>query len=463
MRRRLVTALVIGSALFFGSQGAFAQMSEGEKKASARAAYAEGVELQDKGKPADALRRFETAESLFDAPTHLLHIAECQALTGKLVEAQETYATLDKSTLPAGSPDVFKQAQTQGRAELQVLKPRIPSLRVVIKPDPQTLQNLVVTLNEQTIPGNIAVVTRPVNPGPYRASATATGYATPSAQSFVLAEKEQKTIELVLAQGAIGPVGTAPVVTTQPTPYGAGQTTPPGQAPPPYEQPEANARPRPTTLGLLFGAKLAAFVPSGNVYSGKKFDTYSSAGAGFGLDASFRFARILLAGLSYEWAALGGADANGTVTNSIPSGSQLTYSTHLNYFGVMFGIVPNIDRFSFIGDAGVGYRWLSRTTTLTGGGPDVAVNESFGGAEFVLNAGLSIPIGPIRLVPKVGLAVGSFSSVDCGTSVTACAASSDSSHVIFNVALGIAYSLDLGKKKLSASFAPLSPIASNGR
>ena len=37
----------------------------------------------------EALRRFEAAQSLFDAPTHLLHIAECQALTGKLVEAQE--------------------------------------------------------------------------------------------------------------------------------------------------------------------------------------------------------------------------------------------------------------------------------------------------------------------------------------------------------------------------------------
>src|SRR5262245_26437920 len=117
-----------------------AQMSEGERKAAARAAYAEGVDLQDnKGKPAEALTRFEAAQKLFDAPTHLRHSAECQVLTGKLVEASETYETLSRKTLPAGSPDAFVQAQDQGKAELASLRPRIPTLRVLVKPEPQKL------------------------------------------------------------------------------------------------------------------------------------------------------------------------------------------------------------------------------------------------------------------------------------------------------------------------------------
>src|SRR4051794_25209468 len=95
-----------------------AQMSDGERKAAARAAYTEGVELQEKGKPTEALARFEAAEKLFDAPTHVLRIAECQALTGKLVEASETYETLIRKTLPPNSPDAFVQAQEQGKAEL---------------------------------------------------------------------------------------------------------------------------------------------------------------------------------------------------------------------------------------------------------------------------------------------------------------------------------------------------------
>src|SRR3954452_12837142 len=54
------------------------QMSESERKASARALYAEGVQLQERADCQHALPRFESAQKLYDAPTHLLHIAECQ-------------------------------------------------------------------------------------------------------------------------------------------------------------------------------------------------------------------------------------------------------------------------------------------------------------------------------------------------------------------------------------------------
>src|SRR5882672_5566746 len=50
------------------------QMSESERKASARALYAEGVQLQERADCQHALPRFESAERLYDAPTHLLHI-----------------------------------------------------------------------------------------------------------------------------------------------------------------------------------------------------------------------------------------------------------------------------------------------------------------------------------------------------------------------------------------------------
>ena len=100
-------AFAAAAGLIFLTTSAHAQMSETEKKAAARAAYQEGVKLQDDGKYAEALARFESAEKLFDAPTHLLHIAECQALTGRLVEASETYELLIHKALPAGSPDAF--------------------------------------------------------------------------------------------------------------------------------------------------------------------------------------------------------------------------------------------------------------------------------------------------------------------------------------------------------------------
>ena len=78
--------------------------------------------------------RFESAERLFAAPTHLLHIAQCQAATGKLVEAQETYATLSHLSLDKQAPAAFREAQEAGRAEQAKIKPRVPTLRVVTSP-----------------------------------------------------------------------------------------------------------------------------------------------------------------------------------------------------------------------------------------------------------------------------------------------------------------------------------------
>ena len=59
------------AALLFSTTSARAQMSDTEKKAAARAAYQEGVKLQDDGKAGEALARFESAQKLFDAPTHV--------------------------------------------------------------------------------------------------------------------------------------------------------------------------------------------------------------------------------------------------------------------------------------------------------------------------------------------------------------------------------------------------------
>ena len=64
---RVVVAALACAAHVAVLSTAHAQMSEGERKAAARAAYSEGVELQEKGKPADALARFEAAQKLFDA------------------------------------------------------------------------------------------------------------------------------------------------------------------------------------------------------------------------------------------------------------------------------------------------------------------------------------------------------------------------------------------------------------
>ena len=179
-------------------------MSDTEKKAAARAAYQEGAKLQDEGKFAEALSRFELAQTLYDAPTHLLHIAECQGRTGRLIEASESYEVLARRVLPSGSPEAFIHAQHQGRAELTALRARIPTLRLTIKPEASRLERLTVNVNGVAMPNELLGIARPLNPGVYRISAQAAGWATASSVDVPLAEKEQKSVELVLQQGAGG-------------------------------------------------------------------------------------------------------------------------------------------------------------------------------------------------------------------------------------------------------------------
>jgi hypothetical protein len=442
--RLLLNYLAFLATLLSFATSARAQMSDTEKKAAARAAYQEGVQLQDEGKVAEALVRFESAQKLFDAPTHLLHIAECQALTGRLVESSETYETLARKTLAPGAPDAFVQAQQQGQAELPALRARMPTLRVTTKPDPQQLQNLSINVNGVTMPVELLGIARPLNPGTYRFSAQASGWATAAPIDVPLGEKEQKSVELTLVQGA---AGATPVVVPPPS---AG-------APPPYVGPEQR-KPKPTgasSTGLLFGVRGGASVPGGQIsktnpagntgpYFQGSMDNNASAGGAFGIDAYARLVKILLLGATFEYAGLGAPDA----TDTTPKTATVTSSAHSTYLGVNIGILPSADHASFIGDVGLGSRTLAGSTK--GGGALAQDREgSATGLEFSIGGGLSCPVGPIRLVPRANLGVGSFSSqktkgaTDNSSDI---ASGNRATHTFFFIGLAAYYSLDLSKK-----------------
>lgn len=175
------------------------ELSESERKASARAAYMEGVDLQDKGQCAEALFRFEAAQKLYSAPTHLLRIGQCQVATGKLVEAAETYELLVRTSLAKDAPDVFRSSQEDGKKELSQLKPRIPTLRIRITPPPNSLSSLVVKLNDKAIPNEVLGIARPVNPGQYKVTVWAAGYKE-AAGAVDVVEGSSKALELKLSK-----------------------------------------------------------------------------------------------------------------------------------------------------------------------------------------------------------------------------------------------------------------------
>lgn len=420
-------AFAVAVAVLLVATGAHAQMSETEKKAAARAAYQEGVKLQDDGKYAEALARFESAEKLFDAPTHLLHIAECQALTGRLVEASETYETLIHKALPPGSPDAFTQAQQQGQAELPPLHARIPSLRVTVKPGPQQVQNLQVNVNGVNMPNELLGIARPLNPGTYRFSAQAVGWSTSAPIDVPLGEKEQKSVELTLVQVQ---GGGAVVVAPPPPPYGAGGPNP--------DRPRPRSTGGPTSAGMLFGIHGGGVIPTGEVSNNQPINKFATAGGGGGLDLYVRLAKILLLGATFDYASLGAPKSVDNVTGTFDA------SAHTSYVGVNLGIIPNVDKVSFIGDLGVG----SRSATLTLKQGPLSQDDSVSGLEFALSAGISIPAGPIRLVPKLGLGVGAFSTAKSNN--ISADIKDTSTHTFVFLGLAALYSLDFGAKPAEA-------------
>jgi hypothetical protein len=468
--RALFGLFVATVTLVSSSRLAYAQMSEGERKAAARAAYGEGIKLQDQGKPADALSKFEAAQKLYDAPTHQLHIAECQALLGKLVEAAETYEALNRRTLPPGSPDVFVQAQAQAKTEAPQLRDRIPDLKITVKPEAGTLQGLVIVINDRQMPNELVGITRPVNPGVYRLSATANGWSTRAPVEVELREKETKSVELVLQQG-----GGGAVVVPVPPPYGAGGGAAqgdPGAAPagaPPDADASKPAPPKqPPSTGLLVGGHGGVFFPGGNVgevpftasdplASGDDvpMGRFAGTGSGIGADLMFRFSRTFLVGGRAEAFFLGAPDSK-----HFPNGATVKTTTNMFGGAAIIGLLTSSERVGFYSDVGFGYRQLNSSQTISGVAQPKA---SFNGTYFTFGGGLSIPAGPTRIVPKISLDVGSLEAVRTFTSPTGAVRSLDSgTYTVFGLSIGLFYNVDFTKKPQTTT-AGLGPQAAPTR
>jgi hypothetical protein len=457
--RSLSSFLLLDAALASVAAPARAQMSEAEKKSAARAAFAEGVQLQDAGKAAEALSRFQAAQKLIDAPTHQLHIAECLALTGKLLESAETYEALTRRNLGASPPEAFKQAQDQGKAELPAVRARIPNLRVTVKPEPKTLRSLQVTVNGVVMPNELLGIARPVNPGHYKIDAAAIGYKAAAPQELTLGERNAKTDPIDVALVLQPAPSQTVVVAPPPPPYtGVGNPPPTGEPPPP--PPPVTEQPKPkhegsSSTGILVGARGGVLIPGAGVSANRSFDTVATTGFSVGADLMARFARLLLVGGTLEYGALSGPSDLQKLLGAGVSGET---SQHTFYVGVNFGILPNVDKVSFIGDVGLGLRTLSRTVTLSQLG--FSADETLSGVEGEIGAGVSVPAGKrIRIVPKAMLNIGSFQNAtsDCASTVGgrgfdagSCLSDGEitdtATHTFFWVGLALYYNADLGRK-----------------
>jgi hypothetical protein len=432
---------------------AHAQVSDSDR-AAARELYIEGVKLQDQGKFTEALERFQRAQSVFSAPTHLLHIAECQAALGRLVESAETYRTLVRTPLPAGSPPAFVQAQQQGAAELTQVEPRIPTLKLHVKPE--HLSNMTVQIDGQPMSAALVGVARPTNPGVHTVAVFAPGYGK-SEQQVTLKEKEQKEVTATLQQtsGVIYGPAVTPTPNTQPAnPPVTTTEKEPAPAPPPavYEAPQAKKRGAP--VAFMFGPHMGLHFPGGNIAKTNDGTTDSTtglgdhAGTGFalGIDGGIRFARVFYVGASFEHGFYGKGKYWDEQGSALPSGQTLSTTIYSNFAGVTGAWISNPDGVGFYLELGVGYRWFGETAKVEAAGASAESTRVATGTEGMLGLGVHIKAGDwLRLIPKVAVYGGTFKDYDTTGATTDSGSfkNTDTHSIVF---LGIGGFIELSKK-----------------
>lgn len=191
-----------------------------EERAGARALAEQGGTAFDEGRWADAVDLFTRAQSVIDAPPHLLYIARAQEKQGNLVQAMEAYIKVTRSELEDDAPSAFVQAKADAARELAALTPRLPHVTVTVSGE-QASEDVVVYVDGEPLPAAFVGVKRPANPGKHSYSASGETLEAPEV-TIAVNEGGEAVVELVLRKKV-----TAATVAPEPAP----------PAPPPPAQP----------------------------------------------------------------------------------------------------------------------------------------------------------------------------------------------------------------------------------
>jgi hypothetical protein len=224
---------------------AFAQSDA--DRATARALGDEGMRLQTAGRFAEALEKFQRSQTVLETPATLLHVAECQKALHQWVEASESFRKL--ALIEAGTSNAASRNAKQSAAtELALLAPKIPSVKIDVKPP--AVKEVSVKIDGVEIPSTVMGSERPTNPGEHKIEAAAPGF-TSTAFSFQLAEGEHKVIPITLdSVPVMAPVAPTDPAAPPPTPAVQGEAA--GQVPWHEEQ---------APVGIFYGTRVSGVFP----------------------------------------------------------------------------------------------------------------------------------------------------------------------------------------------------------
>jgi hypothetical protein len=396
----LVLVAVGGAALLAHPRSAWAV--DAADKGTARNLALEGMKLYQEGKPAEALKKLQAAQSLFDAPVHLLYIARCQADLGMLVEAAETYRVLGRVQLAADASEAFQEAKTEGAKELRALEDRIPVMRIQV--EPAGVQGVTLTIDGASVPSAVIGADRPANPGQHEISVSAPGYGTSETTVTLQAGERQPELVSLSLQPAPGPGG--------------------GDA---DDDSSADG------LGFMAGLRIAGVIPAGQLDANPDDGQYPDAtdlalsdvvggGAGLEVDGGLRFARrytVTVFGGAYALAPKPGADdlARYDVFNATGQPSDVDDVTTTAVWvngGVGFAMEFPIRQVRAFAEAGLLAERLILSHEVSGGAAgSCTVTRGYSGGSVRLGGGVLIPLLPLfGIAPYANVSAGTFTDAD---------------------------------------------------
>jgi hypothetical protein len=380
-------------------------------KATARTLAEEGIALKQAQKYEEALDKLTRAQQIFDAPTHLLLIGQCQVALGKLVEGAETFRRLQRSKLDAGAPPAFVKAKQQADDELRAVEPRIPKVRIQLIPE--DVEGFEIRIDGVAVPAAVVGVDRVANPGHHVVEVSAPGYRTAQ-------------VQLQLTEGQVLPVEVR--LERDGTPAAPVKAKPTRRPPPP--KPRDSPSSEASRLDLLLTARLQLAVPGGdfgkNTFGGKEIE-WGEVSESFGPGGGFELQGGLRFGDHFAGVLLVGVDVFG-------EGSSDRYSDDLKdaydeeavdrsfkakewiapYAGIGAQWQTCRDCFGFVGEAALMWRGFAQTVEYERQTDEETCQISVlrGAVMARALAGLQVPIRTdLSLMPFASLSLGSVTNM----------------------------------------------------
>jgi hypothetical protein len=414
---RCIAAVGVAAAgVSLGPPNALAQSAA--DKATARALATEGIKLFRDGKFAESLDKMQRAQTMYDAPVHLLYIARCQVKLDKLVEGAESYRRLVRMPLDANAPPAFKEAIDSGNKELAEVEPKVPALRVDI--EPANADKLEIRIDGEVMPVAAIGIDRPANPGWHTVQAWAPGYAA-SESKIELKAGEKKPLKLVLQPGA----GPPPPGFTAPPP---GQPVPgqPGMVGGPPPPPGADggmigappAEPA-SKVGFMVGLRLGGAIPGGSAFTGPggddvKMTDLFQAGGGGEIHGGVRVFKYFTGVVYFERHVLKPGEQFDVPTTTEDLEVTNTAFTQSAGLGVMIGTPRN--QLGGFGELDLILDHRFEVHQEIQAADSCEATAVFRGPGFRIGGGVNIPVAEfLHLTPFVMASVGTISDVEIDT------------------------------------------------